>query len=248
MALGASTCTLTVQISSNNPRRASSVPSSLFSDIIRFDPSISFGTSGWRESIYRPIRYVQRKAVDFTKTWNHRSPFFSRVCIYIYIYHNLLICDTSTFDNSAEYTFFMAEEIRVNFYFVVDQFIARWNFFFYRKCKFVLSLSSFFFLFSFRHFREDTHGESWFLGHPQKWRITVNVNFWGAERVKRCVYRRSSRGIYFACCWRGKYFSRCSMALEPNFSWKRVLFVNRYRVIRLIDTFRSRIRLLKMLI
>lgn len=174
MALGASTCTLTVQISSNNPRRASSVPSSLFSDIIRFDPSISFGTSGWRESIHRPIRYVQRKAVDFTKTWNHRSPY-----IYIYIYHNLLICDTSTFDNSAEYTFFMAEEIRVNFYFVVDQFIARWNFFFYRKCKFVLSLSSFFFFvflptFQRGHTRRvlisgssskmEDHGERKFLG------------------------------------------------------------------------------------
>ena len=121
-------------------------------------------------------------------------------------------------------------------------------FFFIASVNLCFLFLLFFFLFSFRHFREDTHGESWFLGHPQKWRITVNVNFWGAERVKRCVYRRSSRGIYFACCWRGKYFSRCSMALEPNFSWKRVLFVNRYRVIRLIDTFRSRIRLLKMLI
>lgn len=118
----------------------------------------------------------KEKPLIFRKSSVTVFPFFSR----IHVYHNLLICDTSTFDNSAEYTFFIAEEIRVNFYFVVDLSLDESFFFFFdRRCKFVLSLSFVFFflllLFSFRHFREDTrssgssskmedHGERKFLG------------------------------------------------------------------------------------
>lgn len=92
-------------------------------------------------------------------------------------------------------------------------------FFFDRRCKFVLSLS-FVFFFYYYNFPSDISGRTrGVLGHPQKWRITVNVNFWGAERVKRCVYRRLSRGIYFVCCWRGKYFLRVQWRLNemPKF-------------------------------
>lgn len=159
----------------------------------------------------------KEKPLIFRKSSVTVFPFFSR----IHVYHNLLICDTSTFDNSAEYTFFIAEEIRVNFYFVVHLSLDEIFFFFFfdRRCKFVLSLS-FVFFFYYYYFPSDISGRTrGVLGHPQKWRITVNVNFWGAERVKRCVYRRLSRGIYFVCCWRGKYFLRVQWRLNemPKF-------------------------------
>lgn len=100
----------------------------------------------------------------------------------------------------------------------------------YRSMKFFFSflivgvnlcfLCLLFFSFYYYYFPSDISGRTrGVLGHPQKWRITANVNFWGAERVKRCVYRRLSRGIYFVCCWRGKYFLRVQWRLNemPKF-------------------------------
>lgn len=158
----------------------------------------------------------KEKPLIFRKSSVTVFPFFSR----IHVYHNLLICDTSTFDNSAEYTFFIAEEIRVNFYFVVHLSLDESFFSFLIVGVNLCFLCLLFFSFYYYYFPSDisgrTHGV---LGHPQKWRITVNVNFWGAERVKRCVYRRLSRGIYFVCCWRGKYFLRVQWRLNemPKF-------------------------------
>lgn len=108
----------------------------------------------------------KEKPLIFRKSSVTVFPFFSR----IHVYHNLLICDTSTFDNSAEYTFFIAEEIRVNFYFVVDLSLDEIFFFFFdRRCKFVLSLSFVFFFFIIIIFLPTFQG-----GHAEFWVILKN--------------------------------------------------------------------------